>query len=43
MLQAKKEEEKLTREGFLTVDECFKALKEMINDKSPESDGITVV
>ena len=27
MLQAKKEEEKLTREGFLTVDECFKALK----------------
>ena len=37
-----KEEEKLTCEGLLTEDECFKALKEMKNDKSPGSDGITV-
>ena len=27
---------------MLTEDECFKALKEMKNDKSPGSDGITV-
>ena len=37
-----KEEETLTCEGLLTEDECFKALKEMKNDKSPGSDGITV-
>ena len=34
-----KEEEKLTCEGLLTEDECFKVLKEM---KNPGSDGITV-
>ena len=33
--------EKQKREGLLTEHECFSALKDMKNDKSPSSDGIT--
>ena len=29
-------------EGILTEEECYNALKEMKNDKSPGSDGLTV-
>ena len=36
------EESKLICEGLLTAEECKKALKEMQNNKSPGSDGITV-
>ena len=35
------DQEKLSCEGFLTEKECFEALKEMKNNKSPGSDGIT--
>ena len=36
------EEEKNKCEGYLTAEECRKALKQMQNNKSPGSDGITV-